>query len=68
MESKPITTEDVARRFGTGVNALVVYLHRHPEFKPKGSFGGTYIWTEDEIEALAQHRMRPISRGKKKQS
>jgi hypothetical protein len=48
---------------GATENAIILYLHRHPELRPAMQYGGTFIWTEEEIEALWKHRMRPISRG-----
>lgn len=64
MEYK--TTKEVARRFGLSITTLGAYLTRHPHLRPKHRAGFAFLWTDEEIEALAQHRMRPISRGPKK--
>ena len=54
---------EVARRFGIELNSLTSYLTRHPHLRPKKKIGPSFMWTEEEVEALARHRMRPISRG-----
>lgn len=64
MEYK--TSVEVAQRFNIGLKSLGMYLSRHPHLRPKRRAGTSFIWTPEEIEALAQHRMRPISRGRKK--
>ena len=63
MDTKTISTADVARRMRISENAIIVHLYRHPELRPAQQYGGSFVWTEEEIEALWKHRMRPISRG-----
>lgn len=57
---------EVAKRFGLSVQSLGTYLSRHPHLRPKRRAGTSFLWTPEDIERLAEHRMRPISRGKKK--
>lgn len=64
MEYK--TTAEVARRFGLNNRTLGAYLSKHPHLRPKRRVGTAFLWTDAEIERLAQWRMRPISRGPRK--
>lgn len=61
MEYK--TSVEVARQFGIGYSALTAYLTRHPHLRPEMRVGMAFLWTDEEVERLAEHRMRPISRG-----
>jgi hypothetical protein len=62
-----LTSVEVAQRFNLGLTTLTKYLSLHPHLRPKRRAGTSFIWTPEEVEALAQHRARPISRGRKKQ-
>ena len=62
------TSPEVAKRFKIALNSLAAYLSRHPHLRPKRRVGFAFMWTPEEIEALAKHRMRAISRGPRKKS
>lgn len=66
MEHK--TTAEVAKRLGVDHNTLSVYVARHPELKPDLRVGTAFLWDDSDIERLAQHRMRPISRGPRRRN
>lgn len=66
MEHK--TTDQVAQRLGVAPATLGAYVSRHPELKPELRVGTAFLWTDEDIERLAAHRMRPISRGPRKKN
>lgn len=55
-----ITTIAAAQRLGISRNHLLTFLHRHPELKPaariQGGRHGIYLWTEEEVRRIEQHR------------
>jgi hypothetical protein len=59
-----MTSIEVAQRFRITLGGLTAYLTRHPHLRPKRRAGTAFMWTPEEVERFAQHRMRPISRGK----
>ena len=60
------TTVQVAERFNLSLTSLGSYLTRHPDLRPVRRAGTAFLWTDEDIERLAAHRMRPISRGPRK--
>lgn len=49
------TTQDVAKLLGKGKAHLITTLDRHPELKPRQTFGQNFVWTEDDIQRLQAH-------------
>lgn len=60
------TTEEVAQRFGIEITSLLSYLSRNPHLRPAKLIGPSFLWTDEEIERLAVHRMRPRRAQKQK--
>jgi len=60
-------TVTVAARFGLSIHHLGTTLSRHPELRPARRVGNAYLWTDEEIERFGDFRMRPISRGRRKE-
>lgn len=46
------TTAEAATEIGCTVQYLRLILRRHGHLKPKQTFGGSFIWTKAEIEAV----------------
>lgn len=55
-------TPSAAKRLGMPHKALVNWLYRNPEYRPKNRVGFNYIWTDAEIEAVRQRRIELRSR------
>lgn len=66
-DTKLIDTPTVAKRLGTSITNIGSYLSRHPHLRPARRAGTAYLWTPEEYDRYVQFRMRPLSRGKKKQ-
>lgn len=56
-----LTTVEAAREIGCTVNYLRLIIQRHEELKPKNTFGGSFLWTKDEVEAI-KNRNRKLGR------
>lgn len=63
-----ITTTQVANRMGIKREALLVFLKRHPDLKPKRQLqpSRTYIWTEEEVQRLIEAKANKIKGGRPK--
>lgn len=60
MEGELISSDDAAEAIGmNSTGYLYAWLQRHPEFKPKAIFGRSYIWTQEEIDAVIEERTKP---------
>lgn len=58
------TTAQAAEIIGISRKTLIVWLYRHPEFRPKNRIqpSGDFLWTDDEIEKVAESR-KSVSKG-----
>lgn len=65
MEEKLVDSEQAAAQIGITVTYLHTWLHRHPEYKPGRSFGGSYQWSEEEIAKVIERRQRKRKAGDK---
>jgi hypothetical protein len=61
---KKLTTGEVAKRLGVSRQHLNVVITRNPELRPKNKLQAArfsaYLWSEEEVTAVAQY----INRGK----
>jgi hypothetical protein len=62
------TSTQVADELGITRESLIVYLGRHPELKPAKRIepSGDFIWTDEEIEQLAEARRNKSKGGRPK--
>jgi|694.fasta_scaffold22869_3 hypothetical protein len=49
------TTQQVAELVGKSKAHLITTLDRHPELKPRQTFGQNFVWTQEEIARLQAH-------------
>lgn len=58
MEEKLLDSEQAAAQMGLTLTALHVWLHRNPEFRPRQSFGGSYLWSKEDVQRVVEKRQR----------
>lgn len=57
-------SNQVAQELGTSYHALLMWLNRHPEYRPVGRFSGDdLLWTVEDIEKVRQARQRTAKHG-----
>lgn len=59
------TTAEAAQEIGCSIQYLRLILQRHEHLKPKNSFGGSFIWTMAEIEAVKNRNKQRGRSGRK---
>lgn len=53
-----VDSKTAAKKIGVTITHLHVWLLRHPEFKPRQSYGKSYLWTEEEITKVIDKRAK----------
>jgi hypothetical protein len=57
--NEAFSTAEAAKEIGCTIQYLRLILQRHEHLKPKNTFGGSFIWTREEIEAVRNRNRKP---------
>jgi hypothetical protein len=59
------TTVEAAKEIGCTIQYLRLILQRHEHLKPKQTFGGSFVWTRADVEAVKNRNKQRGGRVKK---
>ena len=65
-EKQLIDSNQAAAVMGITLDNLYMWLSRNPEYRPRKSFGGAFMWSQEEIERAVERRSRLRPRRKVK--
>ena len=65
-EKQLIDSNQAAAVMGITLDNLYMWLSRNPEYRPRQSFGGAFMWSQEEIDRAVERRSRLRPRRKVK--